>query len=557
MLRNLLSLVLIVVVLVAAGAIQQEVQNYLLTRDAIAALKRGQAIAESDVDSLRKEFSARAGRFKKEGQAALVTRIKALEQEIAQKSSGRGAPPDPKICVLMGGDACDRYFDDLKRAAQISFLAHERDVLMGLQTALAVDHGARELMRLGQVHVAVYAQYQNAESAVSAFKRANPFWWVPLSRASQRLQPLDQERGELFVRNKGAFDAFMRQKTVLDTLKKSGAVVEKWDEQGADLFQSLNFEIRAREEIYRQNWVARFFESAHKVVPTALTILLGILLAPPAIKGFLYFVIAPIASRRAPITLLPGVSGHIEGVPESLTGDAPRRKVSEVSQSVTIDQTQELLIHPEYLQSSAMHGQMQTKWLLDWAYPLSSMAAGLFGLTRIRTSSTDTIVVSATKDPLIEVAVLALPAGSALVFQPHRLIGIVQQKDQPAPITRHWRLGSLNAWLTLQLRYLVFHGPVTLVVTGCRGVRVEPTGRGRSINQAATIGFSANVAYSTLRCETFGAYLLGRQELFNDNFGGSPGFYVYEEMPHGGGKTGLFGRGLSGFADSVLKVFGV
>ncbi|MCK7502947.1 MAG: hypothetical protein MZV70_01815 [Desulfobacterales bacterium] len=31
--------------------------------------------------------------------------------------------------------------------------------------------------------------------------------------------------------------------------------------------------------------------------------------------------------------------------------------------------------------------------------------------------------------------------------------------DRPMQITRHWRLGSLSAWLTLQLRYIVFHGP--------------------------------------------------------------------------------------------------
>ena len=41
----------------------------------------------------------------------------------------------------------------------------------------------------------------------------------------------------------------------------------------------------------------------------------------------------------------------------------------------------------------------------------------------------------------------------------------------PANITRHWRLASLHAWLTLQLRYLVFHGPCQLLLKGCRGVR--------------------------------------------------------------------------------------
>ena len=111
---------------------------------------------------------------------------------------------------------------------------------------------------------------------------------------------------------------------------------------------------------------------------------------------------------------------------------------------------------------------------------------------------------------------------------------------------------------------------------GCRGVRIERADGGRAINQAATIGFSANLPYATRRCETFAAYLFGQQELLNDQFGSAPseghgsdptgstdarpqtaGFYVYEEMPHAGKKTGITGRGLEGLTDSVLKVFGV
>jgi len=104
---------------------------------------------------------------------------------------------------------------------------------------------------------------------------------------------------------------------------------------------------------------------------------------------------------------------------------------------------------------------------------------------------------------------------------------------------------------------MAFHGPVDLIVQGCRGVRIEKADSGRSINQAATIGFSANLSYATRRCETFGAYFLGKQELLNDTFKGEHGFYVYEEMPHYGKKTGLTGRGLEGLTDSLLKVLGI
>lgn len=57
-------------------------------------------------------------------------------------------------------------------------------------------------------------------------------------------------------------------------------------------------------------------------------------------------------------------------------------------------------------------------------------------------------------------------------------------------------------------------------------MRLERAGAERSVNQSATMGFSANLAYATTRCETFGSYLMGKQTLFNDKFSGGPGFYI-------------------------------
>jgi hypothetical protein len=113
--------------------------------------------------------------------------------------------------------------------------------------------------------------------------------------------------------------------------------------------------------------------------------------------------------------------------------------------------------------------------------------------------------------------------------------------------------------LTLQLRYLAFHGPCKLILKGCRGVRAErpEPGQSRLINQAATLGFSANLDYRNTRCETFVAYLRGKEDLFNDLFAGGPGWFVYEEMPAAGRRTGMAGRGLEGVIDAFLKAFGI
>lgn len=53
------------------------------------------------------------------------------------------------------------------------------------------------------------------------------------------------------------------------------------------------------------------------------------------------------------------------------------------------------------------------------------------------------------------------------------------------------------------LRYLSFEGLVTLIVKGCRGARLESASTGRTISQDATLGFSTNARYATLRAEPF------------------------------------------------------
>lgn len=304
--------------------------------------------------------------------------------------------------------------------------------------------------------------------------------------------------------------------------------------------------IDALDRSARANWLLWIERPIRETLPTALLILLGAILSPILFKAFLYFVIAPLASRRAPVRLLPEESGAVTPVGE----------ISSVSRRVALDAEHELIVLPEFLQSSPHGGRKSTQWLLDWRMPFTSLACGMVALTRMRAAAPDHAAISATRDPLAELGMVAIAPGAAMVLQPRALIGLVQPVGTRPHITRHWRLGHLSAWLTFQFRYIVFHGPCTLIVQGTRGICLERAGTGRGINRAATIGFSAGAAYSVRRSETFGAYLLGKQDLFNDSFEGS-GVYLYEEMPRARSRTGLFGRGLEGLGDAVLKVFGI
>jgi uncharacterized protein (AIM24 family) len=331
--------------------------------------------------------------------------------------------------------------------------------------------------------------------------------------------------------------------------RQSQLVAVRDDRQGK--IADLEALVAAQQERVAQDPRARLLAAVKARLPLALGILLGVLLLPVAIKAFLYFVLAPLASRLPPIRILP--------LDDATRWPAPAE--SSVSATLEVAPGEELLVQPEYLQSSSQSAVKRTQWFLNAALPFASLASGMFALTRIRPEgdAPTRVVVSSQQDAFGEVGVVDLPSGSAMVLQPRALAGVAKPAGAPLRITRHWRLGSLHAWLTLQLRYLVFHGPCRLVLKGCRGVRSEEPqpGLARLINQSATLGFSANLDYRTTRCETFVAYLRGKEDLFNDLFAGGPGRFVYEEMPAGGRRSGITGRGLEGLADAILKAFGI
>ena len=234
---------------------------------------------------------------------------------------------------------------------------------------------------------------------------------------------------------------------------------------------------------------------------------------------------------------------------------SPPASVRPFRSDVRLEAREELLVRQGFLQSSSRGGSKATRWLLDQSHPLSSIAAGLIFLTRIRGEGERT-VISAVEDPFAEVAMLVLPEGSACVIHPRALAAVVKEIDRGLRITSHWRLTSLFAWLTLQLRFLVFHGPARLILRGGRGVRIEAAERGRIFAQDQLVGFNADLAYSVIRTETFAPYLFGRELLLKDKVEQGHGILIVEEAPRAGRRSGL-GRGLEGAFDALLKVVGI
>lgn len=548
---------LILAVLTGGAYLKSQVDNFEASRTELAALKSGKQDIDSHLGALEQALHARIKALEKASLTALDTRIKEIDRELVEKRAAQNnADSLPLLLRLAAGQS---IAGPLRRDIEIQVLAQERDHLDGLRLVAAAlierDRGVAELERLRRAHAQVYARLGASEQALAHIKSAHPVAiHVPGAAPREMFLQAQAAYEALYAQNQQAFEVYERQRVVVAAFKIP-AVPPGFRLQ-REAFQPT---LTALDETIRRletSPLLAVWERALGFVPAALGLLLGVMLLPLLIKAFFYFVLAPIAARRPPVHLLPAASGLLE-----VAG------ASAISQALVLRPGDELLIDPAYVQSAALGGDKRTAWLLDWWHPFTSLASGMYALTRIRSSVPESIVVSATADPLSEVSVMALPRGAAFVLQPRSLAGVMQPRDTPLRITSHWRLGTLHGWLTLQLRYLVFHGPATLIVKGCRGVRVEAAGagdagslaapRGRRISQAATIGFSANLRYATTRVETFYPYLTGKQGLLDDSFSGGPGYYAYEEVPHGGARAGVGGRGLEGFTDSVLKVFGI
>ena len=335
------------------------------------------------------------------------------------------------------------------------------------------------------------------------------------------------------------------------------AEVDKLERYIDDASSDLGTQLDLAREKFKNNFLGYIVSGIKPHIPNALLILIGAIVTPLLIKAFYYYVVAPIVVKRPAIILETDNNQATNPIEELHYGNNQSAKISDQTCSIEIRVDEELLIKDEYISDLAINGDVREKWLLNTKFPLTSIASGLYALTQIQTNSIERINIQATHESLFEVAALKIPKGVSLVLKPHKLIGVLQEKNNPIQITRHWRLNSLHAWLTLQLRYMIFHGPGTLILKGCKGVQIASASDGRAINQAATIGFTSNTKYAVSRVQPFRAYRTGNKELFNDCFIGEKGFYVFETLPHANQKRRLIGKGIEGITDSILNVFGI
>ena len=552
LLRHALQFVLFVVILLAGRYLLAEWRAFQSTSASLGILREAASAGDRHGATLAQATGDRLADLQYASQAAVDSRLLAVQEQWRRLT----AEPSPSLFTLPLPDAVQlaaRAQQEATRRVEIELLAQEARYLGALQAALRGDDARLALARRHQEHVRAYAALQANLEQQRRLELAHPLAArLPGNVAHEQLAALETQEARLRQANLAAYQQYLLQNTrTVHADRPAPFAIDNPALAGA--LAPLRQAIAAGETQLARNWIARWRAPVLDVIPVAALLVLSAILTPLAIKAFFYFVLAPLASRLKPLSIAREV--RLDGVDSALPL-AGQSRISGVSQALLLAPGDTMLIHPAYLQSSPIGTRKHTQWLLDWSYPFTSLAAGMAALTRITSSEPASVTLSASDDPLMEVAVLYLPEGAALVFQPRGLVGLIfHGSDRPA-ISSHWRLASQHARLTLQLRFIVFRGPLTLIVRGTRGVRMEAASQGRSISQAATLGFSTGVLYWTTRSETFIPYLRGQQALLNDRFDGD-GVYLYEETPRHGKQPGKVGSWFEGLTDAVLKVFGV
>lgn len=548
MFRRFVWFLLIIVVLWAGYTIKAQLKGLADLEATVQYLKGGKSRLEAEAKLLSDKTKKSAADLQNAAVSQLEERIRQLERELDVKNQ-RLAELDGLLALLNPA----KQIDVARLKIEIDIASQELEHLRYLK-ALRVQHiGIADLTQqcngIRDRHIAELKAYWAVQTQIQAMGNV----WNPLSDDYQQLKTLEARRDQR-VANTHTLKAQHDQCMInLARVKRAAKVAQDFVVKGEMTLAAmaeLQSHVVAMEEKVAKHWLKPILiDPMVQLMPLALCILAGAVVVPIGIKLVLYFVLAPLAAKQSSICLQPD-----EGKSESTRQpESP----SEVSLSLEIAPDSELVVLPAYFRVVPDYCTTRIRWVLNDHFVLTSLAAGMYNMTEVRGDQVFSAKVSVGHELFGELQKFEIGKGESVCLRPSNLVGIVQMRNAPVRVTSHWRLGSLQAWLTFQLRYLVFHGPATLIIKGGRGVRIESASESRAIEQTSTLGFSGHLNYSTTRSETFMAYFGGHKGLLRDRFSGRSGYFIYEEMADPTKKAGLTGKAGGWVFDTAMKAFGI
>ena len=224
-----------------------------------------------------------------------------------------------------------------------------------------------------------------------------------------------------------------------------------------------------------------------------------------------------------------------------------------------LDASSELLLKPEFIRNVPDNLNANTRALFNYSIPITSLASGLYMLTRFRTkgrSESVAVKLSESSGTETKLSIIELEESSEVVLSPRHIVGIMQDKDKPLQIYSRWLLFKPSAWLAGQLRVLVLKGPAKIILQGTRGIFLQKVTPSRPCSCEGVIGYSANLVLESSRTETFWAFHRNKRELLKHRFSEADGAVLQEIHPQRK-RVNISGWSFQRLGDVILSVFGI
>lgn len=265
----------------------------------------------------------------------------------------------------------------------------------------------------------------------------------------------------------------------------------------------------------RNDWPAAFYasiawQSARGYIIAGLCVYF---FGPLVVRFVFFYVFAPRVARGNPVRLNPTMSAF------------PWVGESETTVSTSLWPGEVAKVRRKFLHTSEDGAMRRTRALLDWRWPLMSLASGLFNLVELRNGTAGAqfhLTFSRRRKPHAQLTLAQIPDGGALVVRPSYIAAIVHEADRAPKIRRRWQLFRWQSWITGQFCYFEIGGPCRLVLAGRPALETERLTEteanpapARRAGRRATVGFTPNLEYGLVRTGRFWDYYRAENSLFD------------------------------------------
>lgn len=273
-------------------------------------------------------------------------------------------------------------------------------------------------------------------------------------------------------------------------------------------------------------------------------IVFAVVFVPGLWKAFWFYLVAPIASKAAPIQIGASTASHlIVSEPKSV------QEVELIAGSAVCTRGDWVNAYP----SESV--KKETRLLWSWQAPLVSYASGLRELTewRITGETSQVLKLCSGSDPNLKIAKVEFATESALVVRPSSIVAI----SGDLKIATRWKLSSIHSWISGRLRHVIISGQGSLYLSGYGDVKAETLQDKQRMSDSLLIAHDQRAPFRTVRTETFWPFLRGKTSLYDLQFE-DQSLVIYQAAVRGvaDGKQPAHER-LQGWIDLLLKPLGL